>query len=338
MVFDDDRVSIVDKSRILFCLSVIFLLINFVGVFMCRCRVRIFLLSCLEKLVPVFQRFLVLCLLCIAIGQGSVLARDSSPDVSSFSGGSGPVTGNAVRAVGPGDMLRIVVLGQPELTTDLTVTASGEITAPFLGTINVENLSPEAIARKIAKGMKDGGFLRSPQVVVEVTQVRSRLASIYGEIQRPGRYAIEGSLSLLELLALAGGVRNGADDRAVLMRRAMVPGQPREQLEFLVGNRIVPTREVQDVELQPGDVVFIPTAPRFYIYGEVGQPGAYPAEQDLNIMRALALAGGVNARGSESRILIRRVDEFTGEMQNISVELSDPVLPGDVIYVNERWF
>lgn len=322
----------------LFGFGAIFLSIDFIGVSMCSCRVGVFLLSCLEKPVSVFQKFLVLCLLFALVGQNVVNARELPADVLSFSGSSGPVSGNAVSAVGPGDMLRIVVLGQPELTTEITVTASGQITAPFLGTINVENLSPEAIARKITKGMKDGGYLRSPQVVVEVMQVRSRLASIYGEIQRPGRYAIEGSMSLLELLALAGGVRTGADEKAVLMRKTTVPGQPREQLEFPVGNRSVPTREVLDVELQPGDVVFIPTAPRFYIYGEVGQPGAYPAEQDLNIMRALALAGGLNPRGSENRILIRRADEFTGEMQDISVQLSDPVLPGDVVFVKERWF
>ncbi len=286
-----------------------------------------------------FQRVLVSFLLLSLPGVQSVVsARDLPADALSYVAADERVTGKAVSAVGPGDLLRIVVLGQPELTTDVTVTATGEVTAPFLGTISVNNLSPEAIARLIEKGMKDGGFLRSPQVVVEVTQVRSRLASIYGEIQRPGRYPIEGSLSLLELLALAGGVKTGADDKAVLMRRAVVPGQPREQYEYPVGNRIVPTREVQDVELQPGDVVFIPTAPRFYVYGEVGQPGAYPAEQDLNIMRAIALAGGLNARASEKRILIRRVDEFTGEMQDIPASLKDPVLPGDVIYVNERWF
>lgn len=286
-----------------------------------------------------FQRFLALCLVLLtAVGPGVGLARElAGADLpSSFS--TSQVRGGVVSAVGPGDQLHIVVLGQPELTTDATVTAAGQVTAPFLGEITVESMSPDTIARQIEKGLKDGGYFRNPQVVVEVVQVRSRLASIYGEVQRPGRYAIEGVLSLLELVALAGGVKTGADDNAVLMRRGLLPGQPREHIEVAVGNRVAPSQEVQDIELQPGDVVFIPSAPRFYIYGEVGQPGAYPVEQDLNIMRAIALAGGLNARASENRISIKRVDEFTGQMQEISVALADPVLPGDVIYVNERWF
>ena len=250
----------------------------------------------------------------------------------------GQVRGAAVNVVGPGDALRIVVLGHPDLTTDVTVTASGQITVPFLGNLDVNNQAPADIAQRVADGMRKGGYLRDPQVVVEVVQVRSRLASIYGEVQRPGRYPIEGNLSLLELLSLAGGVKAGADDKAVLMRREGSLGQPRQQLEVTVGNRVVPSQDVQDIELQPGDVVFVPLAPRFYIYGEVGQPGAYPVEEGLNIMRAIALAGGLNARASENRILIRRVDPTTGQMRDIPVELADAVLPGDVVYVNERWF
>ncbi|WP_123660846.1 SLBB domain-containing protein [Pusillimonas sp. NJUB218] len=266
------------------------------------------------------------------VGMAQAIAGNT-PDMA-----VGQVRGAAVNVVGPGDALRIVVLGHPDLTTDVTVTASGQITVPFLGSLDVNNQAPADIAQRVANGMRKGGYLRDPQVVVEVVQVRSRLASIYGEVQRPGRYPIEGNLSLLELLSLAGGVKAGADDKAVLMRREGTLGQPREQLEVTVGNRVVPSQDVQDIELQPGDVVFVPLAPRFYIYGEVGQPGAYPVEDGLNIMRAIALAGGLNARASENRILIRRVDPITGQMRDIPVELADAVLPGDVVYVNERWF
>lgn len=283
--------------------------------------------------------FFIGCLACFLVfAQSSGVAQQHTADSALKGLSQEQVRGGAITAVGPGDSLRVVVLGHPDLTTDVTVTAEGQITVPFLGALNVNNQAPGEVARRIAKGMREGGYLRDPQVVVEVAQVRSRLASIYGEVQRPGRYPIEGNLSLLELLALAGGVKTGADDKAVLMRRAGQPGQVRQQLEVAVGNRFVPSQEVQDIELQPGDVVFVPLAPRFYIYGEVGQPGAYAVEEGLNIMRAISLAGGLNARASENRILIRRVDQITGQLHDIPVSLADAVLPGDVVYVNERWF
>ncbi|SPU50219.1 capsular polysaccharide export protein [Bordetella trematum] len=95
---------------------------------------------------------------------------------------------------------------------------------------------------------------------------------------------------------------------------------------------------MQDTELEPGDVVFVPQAPRFYVYGEVGKPGAYPIEQGLNVMRALALAGGLTPRASDSRIDLNRTDVLTGEVTEKRVKLTDAIQPGDVLHVNERFF
>ncbi len=286
-----------------------------------------------------FHNILLKCLaVLLAAACGLAAAQEATEETQSYVPNTYAVTGGAVSAVGPGDILNIVVFGQPDLTSNVTVTVDGEITVPLLGVLRVENEAPSVIARRIEQGLSGGGYLRNPKVSVEVRQVRSRVASILGEVHRPGRYAIEGRLSLLELLALAGGVRPGAAEQAVLMRRGKQPGEAEQRMEVTVGNRLVPSQEIQNIELQPGDVVYIPLAQRFFVYGEVGQPGAYPMEKGMNVMRALSLAGGLNSRASERRISIKRTDEKTGETEEIRVKPDDPVLAGDVIYVNERWF
>lgn len=242
----------------------------------------------------------------------------------------------AVAVVGPGDTLSVSVLGQPELDARLTIDADGRITVPFLGELNVSGLAPTEVGRRVAEGLRKGGYLQDPKVAVDVLRVRSRVASILGEVNRPGRYAIEGRLTLLELLAMAGGVREGASDTAVLIRPGIDPFS-QQRVELFVGNRQLPARQIQNVVLQAGDVVFLAQAPRFYVHGEVSRSGSFPVEPDLTVMRAIAIAGGMTQRASDGRISINRKGP-DGGIVKIKAKLDDAVLPGDVVFVDERFF
>lgn len=244
----------------------------------------------------------------------------------------------AITAVGPGDTLELTVFGQPDLSSRITVTADGEITVPFLGHLRVAGESPSAIARRVEAGLQRGGYLRDPQVSIEVTQIRSRVVSILGEVGQSGRYPIEGRLSLLELLAMAGGLKDAASDTIVLMRRTADAQTGESRIEIPIGNRSIPSPAVENLMLQAGDVVYVPMAQRFFVYGEVNQPGAYPVERGMNVMRAVSLAGGLSNRASDRRILIQRPDETTDKITSIQADLGDEIRPGDVILVKERWF
>jgi polysaccharide export outer membrane protein len=251
---------------------------------------------------------------------------------------SSEVEGGAVESLGPGDTLYLTVYGRPEMSVQVTVDAEGKIVVPFIGSFSVANLSPSAAARGISDGLRTGGYLKDPQVVIEVVKVRSRLVSVLGQIDHPGRYPIEGRLTVLELLAMAGGPKELADDTAVVLRRGSTPDGPQVRIEVPVGNKQMPSRQIQDMPLQAGDVVYLPQVQRFFVYGEVLKAGAYPMEEGLNVMRALAIAGGLNARASDRRIDINRTDAATGEMRKVRAKLTDPILPGDVIHVDERFF
>lgn len=241
--------------------------------------------------------------------------------------------GGAIGAVGPGDTLDINIMGTGSARA--TVDADGQVVVAMLGQVKASGLTPSALARRIEQDLRSKGYMTNPQVAIEVVTLRSRIVSVLGQVARPGRYPLEGQLSVLELLAMAGGATPGAADIATLVRRA---GGGNDRINLYVGNRQSPSQTVQDTELQPGDVVFVPEAPRFYVYGEVGKPGAYPVEPGLNVMRALALAGGLTPRASDSRIDLNRTDVLTGEVTDKRVKLTDAVQPGDVIHVNERFF
>ncbi len=244
----------------------------------------------------------------------------------------------AVAAVGAGDTLVITVYGQPDLSARVTVDVDGQISLPLIGELRVQGMSPSEVGRTVARELRQKHYVLDPKVAVDVVRVRSNVASILGQVRHPGRYAIEGAMNLLELIALAGGLENDADPVVTLSRRQPDGTLVAIRIPVVQGEGERPTSEAQRTELRSGDVVHVGPAPRIYVYGEVLNAGAFPYKPDMNVMRALSLAGGLTQRGTERRLEIRRVDPETGNLIRIPVTPATPVEPGDVVFVNERWF
>ncbi|EJL84235.1 periplasmic protein involved in polysaccharide export [Herbaspirillum sp. CF444] len=244
--------------------------------------------------------------------------------------------------VGSGDVLRVTVFGQPDLSAEVGVNDKGVLTLPLIGGIDVTGLTTSEISARVADALRKGQYLRNPEVSVEVIQLRSQMVSVLGEVSRPGRYPIPGHLSVLELLATAGGLTTQADQTVTLLRRKTddsgIGGAESDvRIPILLGETKATARSPLDVELNNGDVVYVNKKKLFYIHGEVNRPGSYPMEQDMNVMRAISLGGGMTQRASQRRIYINREIPDKG-VEEIKAKLTDPVLPGDVVYVNESLF
>lgn len=246
--------------------------------------------------------------------------------------------------VGPGDVVRVTVFGQPDLSAEVGVNDTGVLTLPLIGGIQVTGMGTSEIASRVAESLRQGQFLKNPQVSVEVVQLRSQMVSVLGEVSHPGRYPIPGHMSVLELLATAGGFTQSADQTVTLLRRkpgaSVKEGKETEtdiRIPVMLGETAATKRSLLDVELTAGDVVYVNKKKVFYIYGEVNRPGSYPMEQDMNIMRAISLGGGMTQRASERRIFINREVPDRG-IDKVRVKQTDPVLPGDVVYVSESLF
>lgn len=241
--------------------------------------------------------------------------------------------------IGEGDQLLITVFGQPDLTADVTIGESGIITLPLVGTVEVKGKTATEIAATFAKKLEQGQYIKNPRVSIKVMQQLSRTFSVLGEVLRPGRYPLTGQISILEALSLAGGVSQKAEKSLRILRRE--PGKPASELQEYASIKLEldATKLAPELaqKIQPNDVLFVPQLKNFYVYGEVRRPGMYPMEDDLNVMRVLSIGGGVTERGSVRRIIIHRKTE-SGELREISAGIADRVLPGDVVFINERIF
>ncbi len=237
--------------------------------------------------------------------------------------------------LGAGDVLRINVYQNPDLTLEARLTESGFISYPLLGAVQLGGLTIAAAEKRIADGLRSGNFVRQPQVSLVLMQVRGHQASVLGQVNRPGRFALEqADTRLTDLLALAGGATTTAAD--VVVVSGVRNGQPfnqRVDLPMLFR----PGSGAPDLIMQNGDVVWVDRQPMVYIYGEVQRPGTFRLERDMTLLQGLASGGGLTQRGTEKGIRVHR-KRAEGGVDIRQPQMDEKLQDGDVIYVRESLF
>ncbi|NVD73920.1 polysaccharide export protein EpsE [Duganella sp. BJB488] len=236
--------------------------------------------------------------------------------------------------LGPGDVLKITVYNNPDLTTETRVSDAGTVTFPLLGPVEIGGLTSAGAEKKLGGLLESGGFLRKAQVNILITQIQNQQVSVLGQVNRPGRYPIEGRRSVLDLLALAGGIAPEGSDTVSLIRKRN--GATTKESIDVVG-MVRSGQLANDFELSANDVLYVERAPRFYIYGEVQRPGPFRLERGMTVLQALSTGGGLTARGTERGLIIKRRDA-NGKQQVIDVKQDDLVQTDDVVYVKESLF
>lgn len=248
--------------------------------------------------------------------------------------GSGPDRSRDY-VLGAGDVLRISVYQNPDLSLETRVNESGVISYPLLGQVVVGGRAVGDVEQAISEGLKKGNFIRQPQVSVLVTQVRGNQASVLGMAGRPGRYPIEvKGMRLSELLALAGGVSPGGSEIVTLSGiREGRPFRQKVDVSQLFGGNAA----VEDPIVLNGDTLYVDKLPTVYIYGEVQRPGPIALTPDMTLMQALASGGGLTQRGTERGMKVHRRNG-TGKVEVVELRMTDTLKPGDVVYVRESLF
>ena len=241
----------------------------------------------------------------------------------------------ATEQLGPGDTVRITVFQSPDLTTEARISERGTLAFPLLGEVAVADLAPLEAGQLIAKRLREGRFVRDPQVNVTLLELRSRQVSVLGEVARPGPYPLEEARETLTgVLARAGGVTaNGDDNVIVITRRNGTAARVVVDVPAMYRSGDLSA----DVELADGDTIFVPAAPLFYVYGAAQRPGAYRLEPQTSVLRALTLGGGLAPRGTERGLTIhRRMPD--GSEKEIAAKLTDLLEPNDILRVRESVF
>lgn len=236
--------------------------------------------------------------------------------------------------IGAGDTVQIDVLGRPELSARGNVSGDGRVTAALIGPVNIAGLSPVQAAERISRAYKDGQYLVAPQVTVTMVEYLSQQLTVMGEVRAPGRFPMRTRLSVLDGLALAGGITEQGSSLAYLLRpEDSVVTRYEVDLDALIQSGA----GQQYFELLSGDILVVPKAEVFYIYGEVKSPNAYKIKPGMTVIQALSLAGGLTDKGSDRRIDIRRKSP-EGQLDSRAASLNDRLMADDVIYVRERLF
>lgn len=237
--------------------------------------------------------------------------------------------------LGAGDAIRVTVFQNPDMTVETRVSEDGTISYPLIRSVAIGGLDLDAAEKKIAAQLEKGGFLRKPQVNIQLLQIRGNKVSVLGQVNKPGSFPLETfGTRVSQILADAGGVSASGADRIILTGTR--DGKPYRR-EIDIDALYKTDRPADDVVLAGGDTVYVPRAPMFYIYGEVTRPGNYRIDRDMTVRQALAAGGGLTARGTERRLKVVH-KTAQGSTEKLPIALDDKVLPDDVIYVTESLF
>jgi polysaccharide export outer membrane protein len=235
----------------------------------------------------------------------------------------------------PGDIIRVTVFQNPDLTVETRVTENGTISYPLIGSVRVGGMTLPAAEQALAGALKTGGFLREPQVNIALLQNRGNQVSVLGQVNRPGRFPLETTNTRVsEMLAIAGGVTATGGDVATLTGTRN--GKPFRR-EIDIAAVFLSNKLQDDAIVAAGDVIYVHRQPLFYIYGEVQRPGSYRVERNMTVQQALAQGGGPTVRGTERWLRLHRRGP-DGKVQVLRPTPQDAIEPEDIIYVRESIF
>jgi polysaccharide export outer membrane protein len=157
--------------------------------------------------------------------------------------------------IGVDDILEISVLQPDELLRVVNVAPDGRIAFPYIGSIAVKDLTIPQIQEKVQAALADG-YMKHPVVLVSLQESRSRKFFVYGEVTKPGAYAIAENTTVLRAISMAGGfTKFGSSSRVKVLRpKENEPGYETIKIDI---NKVMDGNSENDILLKPGDMVVV---------------------------------------------------------------------------------
>jgi protein involved in polysaccharide export with SLBB domain len=171
---------------------------------------------------------------------------DAAPPTSNLPAG-------AAAALGPGDVFEVRVYGEQELSGVYQVGPEGDVIFPLCQKVVVGGLTPNGTADKL-RACLAAGFIRDPQVSVLVKEYNSKKVFVFGEVQKPGTFAFEDGMSVVQAVTLAGGFTKTAAQNSTSVTRR-VNGV---EAKMRVNVQDIALGKAPNFTLEPGDIVFVP--------------------------------------------------------------------------------
>ena len=277
----------------------------------------------------------------------SALAQDKTADSREFDSSSAGL-------LGPDDQITIRVVGEDEISDKpLRISSTGYITLPLAGKIHAAGLTVEQLESEITERMKT--YINDPAVSVTRMEMRSQPVSVIGAVMTPGVHQLQGRKTLIEMLSMAGGLKEEAGYNATITRRLewgrvplpSVADDPTGQFsiaEIPLPDLIEGKNPALNISVMPNDVISIAKAQMVYVIGDVVKAGTIVLERrrQVTVLQAMSLASGLTktAKAKEAKIL--RLDPASAKRTEVPIDLAAllagkiedvTMQPEDILYV-----
>lgn len=254
--------------------------------------------------------------------------------------------------IGPEDLLEITVFEDEKLNKTVRVTSQGNISFPLLGILKVKGLTATELEKELRDLLAEKYF-QDPHVSVFIREYRSQRISVMGAVEKPNTFEVTGQKTILDMLAMAGGLKTEAGRLLFLIRPFALedeaaknepqPESPTPKAMVIDLDQLLVKGDLSlNLPLSHGDVINVPSSGKVFVGGEVRSPGGFPlGGKRLTLSQALALAGGLkteaaggqtrvfrySGKGNEKEILV--VDAYAiqqGKAEDLLLEENDMII------------
>jgi polysaccharide export outer membrane protein len=283
--------------------------------------------------------------LAVGLGCWAGLLAAQSPSAS--------LDDQAAYILGPEDMVTIRVLNLEELGEEpYRVDLRGNVTVPRAGRVHAAGLTVEEFEAALADRFKD--LLQEPVVTVTVKEFRSQRVSVLGAVTTPGVHQIQGRKTLFEVISEAGGLKNEAGNAIKITRRkengplpladsGLDPGGQYYVGEVNLRSVMTARNPVENILIQPNDVISVPKADLIYVVGSVKKSGGFVlSERDhISVLQAISMAEGLEqTAGSANARIIRSIEgqarqEIPVDVKKILAGKTNdvPLIANDILFI-----
>ncbi len=275
-------------------------------------------------------------------------------------------SGDASYRIGSEDILIVSILagGEEQVKTEMVVGANGSVNVPFIGKIEARGLTLDELENAIVKPL-EADFFVEPQVHLQIKEYHSLQFFISGAVKNPGKFELDYTPRVMDLVASAGGVLPERGNLAYILRGVkgnQINNEELDRMTEMASGKSGPIKidliklldegdMTENIRLKSGDTVYIPlgtslnqSATKVYVQGEVKKPGIIDYQPGLTALAACIMAGGFDKFAAPNRAMIVRKTEDGQETIKINLDkviagdIPDlPLKPGDRIHIPESW-
>ncbi len=231
---------------------------------------------------------------------------------------------DSVYRLGPGDEISMKVFGVDELSGDYRIDGMGRVSLPLIGELALSGYSLSE-AEEVLAARYGAKYLRNPQVTLSVVEFRSQQFTAIGALAQPRIYATQRKVSLVEALAMAGGLATNAGETVYLTDRV----RDAEDGTLKVRNLVINIEDLMqggadtNVVLGESAVINVPEAGSFFVEGAVERPGVYTQSGEITVLKAITMAGGLKFEANRSKLNVLRRNPQTNQWSQETVAMNE---------------